>query len=70
VFATGATTIAARARLIAEWTSITIFAQRLNGIASVGLNAPHSERDVEVVEELRLPTPTRRTPAPSAAGTT
>ncbi|MFL5958649.1 MAG: hypothetical protein ACJ75G_00070 [Gaiellaceae bacterium] len=34
-----ATTITARARLIADWTSISIFAQRLSGIVSVGLNA-------------------------------
>ena len=34
-----ATTITARARLIADWTSINILAQRLSGIASVGLNA-------------------------------
>jgi hypothetical protein len=34
-----ATTITARERLIADWTSIVIFAQRLSGIASVGLNA-------------------------------
>jgi hypothetical protein len=34
-----ATTITARVRLIADWTSMSIFAQRLSGIASVGLNA-------------------------------
>lgn len=39
MFTALATTITARARLIADWTSISIFAQRLNGIASVGLNA-------------------------------
>ena len=39
MFTARATTITARARLIADWTSISIFAQRLRGIASVGLNA-------------------------------
>src|SRR5262249_25557915 len=34
-----ATTITASARLIADWTSISIFAQRLSGIVSVGLKA-------------------------------
>ncbi len=34
-----ATTITARLRLIADWASISIFAQRLSGIVSVGLNA-------------------------------
>lgn len=34
-----ATTITASARLIADSMSISIFAQRLSGIASVGLNA-------------------------------
>jgi hypothetical protein len=34
-----ATTITARERLIADWASISIFAQRLSGIVSVGLNA-------------------------------
>jgi hypothetical protein len=39
MFTAGATTITASARLIADWISISIFAQRLSGIASVGLNA-------------------------------
>ena len=34
-----ATTITASERLIADSTSISIFAQRLSGIVSVGLNA-------------------------------
>jgi len=34
-----ATTITARARLIADWTSISIFAQAVSGMVSVGLKA-------------------------------
>jgi hypothetical protein len=39
MFTARATTMTARARLIADWTSMSIFAQRLSGIVSVGLNA-------------------------------
>ena len=39
MFTARATTITASVRLIADCTSISIFAQRLSGIASVGLNA-------------------------------
>src|SRR5207244_7611687 len=39
MFTARATTITASVRLIADCTSISIFAQRLRGIASVGLNA-------------------------------
>ena len=34
-----ATTMIARRRLAADWTSISIFAQTVSGIVSVGLNA-------------------------------
>ena len=39
MFTARATTITASARLMADWTSMSIFAQRLSGIVSVGLNA-------------------------------
>jgi hypothetical protein len=39
MFTARATTITARLRLIADCTSISIFAHRLSGIVSVGLNA-------------------------------
>jgi hypothetical protein len=39
MFTALATTITARARLSADWTSMSIFAQRLSGSVSVGLNA-------------------------------
>jgi hypothetical protein len=39
MFTARATTMTASARLIADWASISIFAQRLSGIASVGLKA-------------------------------
>jgi hypothetical protein len=39
MFTARATTMTARERLIADWTSISIFAQRLSGIVSVGLKA-------------------------------
>ena len=39
MFTARATTMTARARLIADWTSISILAQRLSGMVSVGLKA-------------------------------
>ena len=39
MFTARATTMTASVRLTADWTSISIFAQRLRGIVSVGLNA-------------------------------
>ena len=40
-----ATTMTASDRLIADWISISIFAQRLSGIVSVGLNADEFVND-------------------------
>jgi hypothetical protein len=45
MFTARATTITARLRLIADCTSMSIFAHRLSGSASVGLNADEFVND-------------------------
>jgi hypothetical protein len=45
MFTARATTITASERLMADWTSMSIFAHRLSGSASVGLNADEFVKD-------------------------
>jgi len=56
MFTALATTITAWARLVADWTSISIFAQRLSRHRVCRAERRGArEQDIEVVDELRLP---------------